>query len=88
LYRPDFCEFGVELFVDDLIFRQLVFLEDCRCGTLVNTQATVDTFYWVDYHEVWTFVEGVSRAHRDTVGVFTLDTVIGYDKRHDNQLLS
>ncbi|EXJ40661.1 hypothetical protein D047_4874B, partial [Vibrio parahaemolyticus VPTS-2010_2] len=22
------------------------------------------------------------------VGVFTLDTVIGYDKRHDNQLLS
>jgi hypothetical protein len=63
-------------------------LEDGGCGTFIHAQATIDAFNRVDYHKVWTFVEGISRAYRDTVSVFTLDTVIGYDKRHDNQLLS
>ncbi|BAC96196.1 hypothetical protein [Vibrio vulnificus YJ016] len=88
LYWPELGQFRIQLFVDHLIFWQLIFLEDCRCGTLVHTQTTVDALDGVDHHEVRPFVKGIRRANGDTIRVFTLDTVISYHKCHDIALFS
>ncbi|CSA86042.1 Uncharacterised protein [Vibrio cholerae] len=79
-------QLSVEFDKNPLVTHQFVFLKNGLRGTFRHTQPTVDALNRVDHHKVRPFMERIRGAYRHTVGVFTLDTVIGDDKSHDNSL--
>lgn len=83
---PMFCQLSVELDKNPLLADQFVFLNNRLRGTFRHTQSTIDALDRVDHHKIWPFMERIGGAHRHTVGVFTLNTVIGDDKSHNSSL--
>ncbi len=80
--RPRLRQLRVEVEVMPLMFRQIIFGEDCIHRALRFTKRAINTLVGVDDQHVGTFMEAIDRAHLHAVRVLALYTGFDNDERH------
>ena len=79
---PDLGQFGIQLQKYRLVLWQFVLGEDGIHGALRFAQSTINTFIGVDNQKIRALVKAVNRADFHTVGMFTVDAILAYNKCH------
>lgn len=80
--RPRLRQLRVEVEVMPLLFRQIIFGEDCIHRAFRFTERAIDTLIGVDDQHVGAFMEAIDRAHLHAVRVLALYTGFYNDERH------
>lgn len=76
------CQVGIPLGIVSVLFGKLIIGVDRFDRTNRYACVTIDAFLRVNHEEIWAFIKTVDRANLHTVGVFAVDTGLGYDVWH------